>query len=507
MIVEPFAPPAPVTFARRSVAAAMPRTLGVGAVLITAGGCLLLAAFLGDDLWSGTGALLPMYCLGLLCIGVLLWWEATRQRTGVLPSWTSPPVLIGGWTLAWIYVPAGVSFLDDSVLDPLTLARGGEAVLLAGLPLTCGALAVLSLSYHMTARVLRGSARPAVGTETLVPLRRAVFLYLASVAARALRLATLGMGFGADLASWGALQSVDQWIGYIEDLRFLALALLVAHVIRRRTGHFWLGSAVLLEFVLGVSSGFLTPVILPVVLCVVAAAAFNRLRGRHLALIATAALVVSTFVPVIAAVRDNRLGVIGTADAVSVGDVLTAPWRYWFAGVSSGDGVYRKVFGRQAEVASATGLVVTLTPAVVPYEGLERFLSLPAGLVPRVLWPDKPSLSRGVWFSSTFRGLPADTTSYSAMTIFSEGYLFYGWTGTVLAMLIAGAVLAVVRRGLDTPRLFVVYFALVPTILQIEPELSSYLTTFVQRSVVFLVAFVLLRQAVASGAGGQLARP
>jgi hypothetical protein len=334
-----------------------------------------------------------------------------------------------------------------------------------------------------------------------------VALYLASVAARALRLATLGMGFGADLAAWGPLQSVDQWIGYVEDLRFLALALLVAHVMRRRAGHLWLGSAVILEFVLGVSSGFLTPVILPVVLCVTTAAAFNRLRGRHFAMIATAALVVSTFVPVIAAIREDRTGAIGTANPVSVGDVLTAPGRHWLTGVSSGDGVYRKVFGRQAEVAGATGLVMMLTPAVVPYEGLERFLALPAGLIPRVLWPDKPSLSRGVWFSSTFRGLEEDTTSYSAMTIFSEGYLFYGWTGTVVAMLIAGAVLAIVRRRLDTPRLALVYLALVPTILQIEPELSSYLTTLVQRSVVFLAVFVLLRRAAAEGPGGQRVRP
>ena len=137
-------------------------------------------------------------------------------------------------------------------------------------------------------------------------------------------------------------------------------------------------------------------------------------------------------------------------------------------------------------MASATGLVVALTPAVVPYEGLDQFLALPANLIPRAIWPDKPMLSRGVWFSSTFRGLEEDTTSWSAMTIFSEGYLFFGWTGTVLAMLIAGACARRRSSPLNTPRLALVYLALVPTILQIEPELSSYLTSLVQRSLVFL---------------------
>jgi hypothetical protein len=180
--------------------------------------------------------------------------------------------------------------------------------------------------------------------------------------------------------------------------------------------------------------------------------------------------------------------------------------RYWLNGVSSGDGVYAKFFGRQTEVASATGLVVVLTPAVVPYEGFERFLALPASLIPRAFWRDKPQISRGVWFSSAFRGLDEDTTSSSAMTIFSEGYLFYGWTGTVMAMLIAGALLAVVRRCLDNPRLTLVYLALVPTILQIEPEISSYLMTLVQRAAVFLAVFVLLRHTTSGSLSRQRLR-
>ena len=93
------------------------------------------------------------------------------------------------------------------------------------------------------------------------------------------------------------------------------------------------------------------------------------------------------------------------------------------------------------------------------------------------------------------------------MTIFSEGYLFYGWTGTVLAMLIVGAVLAVVRRRLDNPRLVLVYLALLPTIIQIEPEFSSYLITLVQRSLVFLIVFVLLTHTTAVAAGRQRVRP
>lgn len=471
---------------------AMPKTLGLAAGLVSAGVLLVLASLRGDWLETGLETQLPRYCVGLLFIGFLAWWEATRPRTGVLPSWTSPPTLIAGWTLAWIYLPALTTFFDDNLIDEITQTKGGSGVILTGLPLTCLALATLSLSYHVTSLGLARRVGTPTRDERPVALRRVIGLYLMSLVARGFHLSTLGVAYGTDITGWGSLQPVAQWIGYVEDLRFLALALLVVHAIRRRSGHAWLAILLTVELVLAVSSGFLTPVILSVVLCVVTAAAFNRLRSSHLVLIAAATLVVSTFVPVIAAIRQDRTGAIGTSDLLRVGDALAAPGKYWLAGVSAGEGPYEKFFGRQAEVAGAPGLVLMLTPAVVPFEGLDSFLSLPAALIPRALWPDKPTLSRGVWFSSTFRGLQQDTTSYSAMTIFSEGYLFYGWTGTVLAMVIVGGVLAVVRRRLDIPRTVAVYLALVPTILQIEPEVSSYLTMLVQRSVVFLIVFALL---------------
>jgi hypothetical protein len=156
------------------------------------------------------------------------------------------------------------------------------------------------------------------------------------------------------------------------------------------------------------------------------------------------------------------------------------------------ESAYLKFFGRQTDVATAPGLVMALAPAVVPYEGIGQFLLLPTKLIPRAIWADKPVLSRGQWFSVTFRGLDQTTTSSSAMTPFGESYLFFGWPGVILGMLIAGFVLAALYRYLDRPGLAVVYLALIPTVLEVEPELSSYLTSLVQRSIVFVVAFYVL---------------
>ena len=465
--------------------------ISVSAVTVAMGLLLVLAAFLDGDSGSSDSSL-PLYFLGLLAIGALTWWESTRPRTGMLPAWTSPPALIAGWALIWLYLPSLVVFMDEDLLDDFTLAHGGRAVLVAGLPVTCAGLAVLSFGYHATIIAFQRVVRLVDTAPRLAPLQRIVALYLISAAARVLRMQTLGVAYGSSLASWGPLQSLDQWIGSLEDLRFLALALLVVHVVRERDGRVWLGTALLTELVIALSMGFLMPVILPIVLCATTAVACDRLRRRHLVLVAAAGLIVTTFAPVIAAIRQDRLGAVGTVDIATAGDAITAPVKYWLNGVSSGNGIYDKFFGRQAEVAIAPGLVATLTPTVIPYEGLERFLMVPAGLIPRVLWPEKPTLSRGVWFSATFRGFDEDTTSYSAMTIFSEGYLFYGWGGTVLAMVIVGMALAAVRLLLNNRTLVPVYLALVPTILHIEPEFSSYLVTLVQRSVVFVFVYLLL---------------
>lgn len=463
---------------------------GIGVVLLGVGAFVLLGAFGAEALSTGRGGL-PMYAFALFYLGLLLWWEAVGGATktdGVLPRWASPPALICAWMLALVYAPATVAFFDDRLIDEYVASQGGDALLVAGALIVCGGITALSFFYHLTARMLR-PRHEAPTTERRVSLDRIVLLYLVSAGARAVRLAVLGVAFGQDLTSWGQLQWADQWIGYVEDLRYLALALFVVHVVRHGTGRLWLLAALLAEIAFGATAGFFKPLMWPLVVCVVAAAALDRIRTRHVAFVAAGAIALMVFAPFVTAIRENRTGALGSGgtNPLSVFTASSAP-----GSVGRAEGAYLKFFSRQAEVATAPGLVAALTPGLIPFEGIEQFLLLPANLIPRALWPDKPILSRGQWFSVTFRGLDETTTSSSAMTLFGESYLFFGWTGVVIGMLIAGAALAVLARHLDRPGMAVVYLALVPTILDIEPELSSYFTTLVQRSIVFVLVFYVL---------------
>jgi hypothetical protein len=459
-------------------------------VFIGVGVFVLLAAIGTDMLVSGTGGL-PLYCLALTFLAVLLWWELTgtgRAADAILPRWVSPPAMICAWTLVCVYVPATMAFFDARLIDDQVATYGGEVLLVTGALLASAGVTAFSLFYHFASRFLR--RRAPVNAERSAPLVRVVSLYVLSAAARTLRLSVVGVAIDQDLTRWGSLQWADQWIGCIEDLRYLALALLVAHILRHGSGYGWLFAALLVEAVFGATSGFLKPLIWPVVLCAVASAALDRIRGKHVAVMVAVTVGVALFSPVVTAIRENRAGALGSGGTDGTTSALaTVRTR---SAADALESAYLKFFGRQSEVATATGLIMALTPDVVPYEGAARFLGLPANLIPRAIWPDKPVLSRGRWFSANFRGLEESTTSSSAMTLFGESYLFFGWTGLVIGMCIAGTALAGLHRFLDRPGTAVVYLALVPMLLDIEPELSSYLTTIVQRSVVFVIAFVLL---------------
>lgn len=69
-------------------------------------------------------------------------------------------------------------------------------------------------------------------------------------------------------------------------------------------------------------------------------------------------------------------------------------------------------------------------------------------LVPRVLWPSKPTIAQGQWFAERLRlgRLHSDAASFSNsinMTLPGEWYLNFGWSGTVVGCFLAGVFVAV----------------------------------------------------------------
>ncbi len=61
------------------------------------------------------------------------------------------------------------------------------------------------------------------------------------------------------------------------------------------------------------------------------------------------------------------------------------------------------------------------------------------GFIPRVLWPDKPTTSRGGWFT---RYIGVDYATAIAMTSFGELYWNFGFIGVAIGMFIIGSLYA-----------------------------------------------------------------
>jgi hypothetical protein len=74
-------------------------------------------------------------------------------------------------------------------------------------------------------------------------------------------------------------------------------------------------------------------------------------------------------------------------------------------------------------------------------------------LIPRFLWPDKPSIAKGAWFAFQIGlaniGPSGQIMNSINMTIPGELYLNYGWSGTIVGLIFLGALIAALWRTTD----------------------------------------------------------
>jgi len=91
--------------------------------------------------------------------------------------------------------------------------------------------------------------------------------------------------------------------------------------------------------------------------------------------------------------------------------------------------------------------VIAWTPSVVPFWEGSSYESLPYLVIPRFLWPDKPS--RHIWnkFGRTYGILSEEDTFTSVgVTYLAEGYMNFGFTGMYVVALIMAFLIAAVER-------------------------------------------------------------
>ncbi len=141
-----------------------------------------------------------------------------------------------------------------------------------------------------------------------------------------------------------------------------------------------------------------------------------------------------------------------------------------------------------------TANVLEMTPATVPYQYGSLYSYIVVSLIPRFVWPDKPSANDANRFYQVAYGITAEEDLNGgsfAVGVLPESYINFGWFGVVGIMFLVGIFLdffqgtflaetsGVLLRGIGV--------VLIPFFLSIEAQLAVYTNGTVQRVLLTLV--------------------
>jgi hypothetical protein len=151
----------------------------------------------------------------------------------------------------------------------------------------------------------------------------------------------------------------------------------------------------------------------------------------------------------------------------------------------------------RVSLLNQTANVLDLTPSVVPYQYGMLYSYMGVTLVPRFLWPDKPSVNEANQFYQVAYGLTGEDNlgqvSIAAGTL-TEGYINFSWPGALGIMFLLGVFFDFYQitflSAQSGPLLKAIGVVLLPTFLSVESQLAQYLGGIIQEVVVILIVML-----------------
>jgi O-antigen polysaccharide polymerase Wzy len=190
-------------------------------------------------------------------------------------------------------------------------------------------------------------------------------------------------------------------------------------------------------------------------------------------------------------------------------------WRLWNDAVMSDDNQQIRRLSNTTlsrfDLLRQTAHVIEFTPSRVPYQYGSLYSYIGVTLIPRFLWPDKPSVNdANRWYQVKY-GLtdPQNLSTVSiAVGTVAESYINFGWFGPLLIIFPLGIFLGSFERiflHADSGVLFSCLGAvLVPQLLAIEAQMAQYVAGLAQQ--IALVLLVLIPTLELRAQAGQLRR-
>ena len=395
-------------------------------------------------------------------------------------------------------------FLASPAHDPQTGVPFDESIVFGVLAMTVLGVSALGLGMKTPLRLFRPSRLPDISGDT----RAWRYLYCA------LALATLGstrLDDAAEAAGSAGRQLV------LTLCTVLPIAICAMLAIRRADGkatpsqRLALGIFVVVRIVVGIAGGWLGSVVgMGVILGLAYIYRYRKLPLRMIVIIVPVVLFLQTGK---SAFRDaywtgkQTGGVVDKAQFWSRASynewsgVFGGRRRVGGPGSDSTHALFSESIDRLALLPQGAN-VLARTPRDVPFQSGASYKFLAATLVPRVVWPDKPSVSDANQFYQVAYGL-TDKDNLNSVSIsvgcLIEAFMNFGWPGVALIMFFIGLIVGIFERTLlaaDSGLLFCgLGLAMVSGLLAVESQAAQYLGGQLQQiALVFIVFLPVVRR-------------
>ena len=150
----------------------------------------------------------------------------------------------------------------------------------------------------------------------------------------------------------------------------------------------------------------------------------------------------------------------------------------------------------RVSLLSQAANVVEKTPSIVPYQYGQLYSYMFVTLIPRFLWPDKPTMNEANQFYQVAYGLSSEEELGNvsiAVGVLAEGFISFSWFGVVGVMFLLGVFFEVYRRAFlsNTSGGFMIAMGvlLLPSMLAVESQMAQYLGGIIQQIIFIVVVF------------------
>jgi hypothetical protein len=420
------------------------------------------------------------------------WWSYGQwQKSGN----RGLPLFAGVAIMYWLYFDMQLFWGDRSVLDWRHPGRqvGDTAITETMLLVVAG---VISLWFGMASKLGRQMA-PKRFPECSANASGIVYLQVVVAVATVAGMSNIPML----IAGEGFRQIVEILEGTVSMAAFV---ILLCRVLEGKSALFdrlFVVGVVVFRLVLGVSSGWMGSA---VVLAMVCSLVYLHKR-RKLPVIALAVVIPYVLFFQVGKTQFRNTFWYGQVEAGRLEKIefwLSASLEKWRRAFDDPSGVQLRSLAAtslaRTSLLNQAANVVEQTPSVVPYQYGSLYSYLAVALVPRFLWPDKPSMNEANRFYQVAYGLTPerrlDRISV-AVGILTEGYINFGWYGSILAMFLVGLLLdfwneTFLCEGGGPSLAAGIGIALLPQLFVVESQLAQYVSGILQH--VMLTLLVLL---------------